>query len=149
MVASATRRTANSNAASAMIDGDGCDATFRTYWRAAASISSGVAAGWRPRRGVMLRHIPATLRIPNCGLCVEPDLRCHIPPTEREGPQVRTRSAHFSPIMITGAWMLLLVMDGITDASATRRPSTPRTRNDASTTAIGSLSGPILAVPHG
>ena len=31
--------------------------TFRTYWRAAASISSSVASGSRPRRVVILRHI--------------------------------------------------------------------------------------------
>ena len=32
--------------------------TFRTYWRAADSISSEVAGGSRPRSGVMFRHMP-------------------------------------------------------------------------------------------
>src|SRR5438270_2805033 len=36
--------------------------TLRTYWRAAASISSGVARGSRPRSVVMLRHMAPTLR---------------------------------------------------------------------------------------
>ena len=31
--------------------------TLRTYWRAAATTSSGVAAGSRPRSVVMFRHI--------------------------------------------------------------------------------------------
>jgi hypothetical protein len=31
--------------------------TLRTYWRAAASISSAVAGGSRPRRVVMFRHM--------------------------------------------------------------------------------------------
>lgn len=60
-----------------------------------------------------------------------------------------TRSAHFSAIINTGAWMLLLGTVGMTEASAIRSPSTPRTRRSASTTASGSLDGPIFAVPHG
>jgi hypothetical protein len=31
---------------------------LRTYWRAAAAISSGVAAGCRPRSSVMFLHTP-------------------------------------------------------------------------------------------
>src|SRR5262249_8971669 len=42
--------------------GGGAALTVRTYWRAAASISSGVACGCRPRSVVMLRHMPPTLR---------------------------------------------------------------------------------------
>src|SRR5690606_32372683 len=38
--------------------------TLRTYWRAAASISSSVADGSRPRRTVMFRHIPLTVIAP-------------------------------------------------------------------------------------
>jgi hypothetical protein len=34
---------------------------LRTYWRAAASISSSVAWGSRPRRVVMFRHTRPTL----------------------------------------------------------------------------------------
>ena len=52
-----------------------------------------------------------------------------------------------SAIIMTGAWMLPEVIDGITDASATRRPSTPRTRRRGSTTAPSSL--PMRHVPHG
>src|SRR5262249_31293581 len=56
-----------------------------------------------------------------------------------------TRSA----IMMVGALVLPPIRVGITEASTTRRPSSPRTRHWLSTTAIGSLSGPILQVPTG
>jgi hypothetical protein len=56
-----------------------------------------------------------------------------------------TRSA----IMMVGALVLPPIRLGITEASTTRRPSMPRTRHSWSTTAIGSLSGPILQVPTG
>jgi IclR family acetate operon transcriptional repressor len=59
VVASVTRRTATSKASSVAADVDCTPLTLRTNWRAAASISSAVAAGWRPRRVVMLRHMPA------------------------------------------------------------------------------------------
>lgn len=36
-----------------------------------------------------------------------------------------TISAHFQPIMIDGALVLEVVIDGMTEASATRRPSMP------------------------
>ena len=52
-----------------------------------------------------------------------------------------------SAIIMTGAWMLPEVIDGITDASATHRPSKPRTRRRGSTTAPSSL--PMRHVPHG
>src|SRR5688572_14495094 len=58
-----------------------------------------------------------------------------------------TISAHFSPIMMVGALVLPLVSVGMIEASATRRPAMPWTRNWASTTAIG--SAPILQVPTG
>src|SRR5690606_22214150 len=60
-VAAATRRTARSNASSVLAEVDVTPLTFRTYWRAPASISSGVAGGSRPRSVVMLRHIPLGL----------------------------------------------------------------------------------------
>src|SRR5215469_3933913 len=54
-----------------------------------------------------------------------------------------------SPIMITVAWAPPdLGMRGITDASATHNFSTPLTLQYWSTTAIGSVSGPILQVPE-
>ena len=46
----------------------------------------------------------------------------------------RTRSAPFSPIMMVVALVLPPMMDGITEASITRRLSTPRTWSSGSTT---------------
>lgn len=60
-VASATLRTAHSNASNVRLDAACTPLTFRTYCRAAASISSGVAAGCSPRRVVMFRHIATTV----------------------------------------------------------------------------------------
>src|SRR6516164_6061033 len=54
-------------------------------------------------------------------------------------------SAPFSAIMMTDALVLPETIVGMIDASRTRSPSSPRTRNSSSTTAIGSL--PILHVP--
>ena len=50
-----------------------------------------------------------------------------------------------SPIISVGAFVLPDVMNGMTDASATRRPSMPWTRSRGSTTASESM--PILQVP--
>ena len=44
--------------------------------------------------------------------------------------------------------VLARMTSGITDASATRRASMPWTRQCWSTTAMASLSGPILQVPE-
>ena len=49
--------------------------------------------------------------------------------------------------MIVGAFVLPDVIVGMIEASTTRKPSSPRSRNRSSTTAIG--SEPILHVPHG
>src|SRR5215472_8389223 len=57
------------------------------------------------------------------------------------------RSAAFSPIMMVAALVFPFTMVGIMEASTTRRPAVPRTRNRSSTTA--SASGPILHVPTG
>jgi hypothetical protein len=56
-------------------------------------------------------------------------------------------SLAFSAIMIVGALVLPDIKRGITEASTTRKPVTPITRNWGSTTAIASR--PILAVPTG
>ena len=56
-------------------------------------------------------------------------------------------SAAFSAIIMVAAQVLADGIVGITDASTTRRQSRPCTRNSASTTAKGSLAGPIFAVP--
>jgi hypothetical protein len=58
----------------------------------------------------------------------------------------RRKSAQRSPIMMVGALVLPEVTAGMTEASATRRPSTPYTRRSAGlTTAAWSM--PILHVP--
>ncbi len=58
------------------------------------------------------------------------------------------KSAQRSPIIMVVALVLARMQSGITDASATRRPSTPLTFRCWSTTVSGSLSGPILQVPE-
>jgi hypothetical protein len=57
-VASVTLATAVSKASAVWGVGLATPLTLRTYCRAAASISSAVAAGSSPRRVVMLRHMP-------------------------------------------------------------------------------------------
>lgn len=56
-MAAATRATASATAGDDSWPALAAE-TLRTYWRAAASISVAVAGGSRPRRGVMLRHMP-------------------------------------------------------------------------------------------
>lgn len=59
----------------------------------------------------------------------------------------RIKSAALSAIIIVGAFVFPATTRGITEASTTRSPSIPRTRNLSSTTASSSL--PILQVPAG
>src|SRR6266487_573265 len=58
-VTRATVATARSNASSVAAVRRVIPLTLRTYWRAAASISSLLAGGSRPRRVVMFLHLPA------------------------------------------------------------------------------------------
>ncbi len=65
---------------------------------------------------------------------------------QRGYPEYSARmvSDAFSDTIHTAAAMKKPGMRGNTDASTTRSPSTPRTRNRPSRTAIGSSSAPIL-----
>src|SRR4051812_5976915 len=57
--------------------------------------------------------------------------------------------AAFSAIITVGELVLPDVIFGMIDASTTRNPMTPRTRNALSTTVMGSVRRPILQVPTG
>ena len=57
-MAAATLATARSNTSTVAADVVWTPLILRMYWRAAASISSGVAIGDSPRNVVMLRHMP-------------------------------------------------------------------------------------------
>lgn len=61
VVVAVTSATAASNASAVAADGCVMPLTLRTYWRAAAAISTGVAGGCSPRSSVMLRHMPSTI----------------------------------------------------------------------------------------
>src|SRR6266480_7009243 len=61
----------------------------------------------------------------------------------------RIIAAPFSAIIAVGVLVLPEVMVGMTEASATRSPASPRKRNRSSTTAIGSSAVPIFEVPTG
>ena len=61
MVTAAIWATASSTAAAVSGDDVVTPLTLRTYWRAAASISTGVATGSSPRRVVMFRHMGPNL----------------------------------------------------------------------------------------
>src|SRR5258705_4401432 len=74
------------------------------------------------------------------------DTRAHIY-ADAIGRPLRIRSAARSATMIVGAFVLAPGIRGMIEASTTRSPSTPRTRNSGSTTAVS--SEPIRHVPTG
>jgi hypothetical protein len=84
-VAAATLRIALSKVGSVRLEGVCNPLTFRTYCRAAASISSAVASGCRPRRVVIFRHMEAMLRVGQW-----PERGC-LPPGWRPGAVALTR----------------------------------------------------------
>ena len=96
----------------------------RRYWTRGLRIS-------RPGGRISLSRTPISTHVP----------KTHPPASPK------TISAAFSPIIMQGAFVFPDVRVGMIDASATRSPWIPRTRNPASTTAIG--SDPILHVPTG
>ena len=98
-------------------------------------VDAGVLAGYGEREQTRTHHL--RLVLPGC------PTSCGFGASR----QPRIRSAAFSPINIDGAWVWPRMVLGITDASATRRPSTPRTRSCGSTTLASSL--PIRQVPTG
>ena len=59
------------------------------------------------------------------------------------------RSAALSAIMMVGAFVFPLTIEGMIEASTTRSPLKPWTRNWSSTTAALSVAIPILQVPTG
>ena len=62
-MAAVTCATARSKASDVAADVDWTPLTLRTYWRAAASISSPVAEGSSPRSVVMFLHMTRTLQV--------------------------------------------------------------------------------------
>ena len=119
----------------------GVERRLRSGRRASASFRSGRAGSGRaaPRRGrvYVARHSleggrrrlarPPRRRPPSAARCLGSSAQA----------SARMNSAARSPIMIDGAFVFPVVTLGITDASATRRPSTPWTRSRGSTTAGG------------
>src|ERR1700730_2307968 len=103
------------------------------------------SAVWRPPRPDQNRGRPAChqrsvpwTRDQFLGIRVCPNCQCGC-------VAALIMSAPFSAIMMTDALVLPETIVGMIDASTTRSPSKPRTRNSSSMTAIGSL--PILHVP--
>lgn len=102
-------------------------------------------SAWKPAL-----KISSTRNAVRCGACRnDDDHRVHPPRAalRRRTGQARIRSATFSPISTLGACVCPRMMAGITDASATRSPLTPRTRSCGSTTLASSR--PIRHVPTG
>src|SRR5262249_35914271 len=91
----------------------------------------------------LLRHgtIPLPVR------AVQVDGRIRLAGSGKAPAQPTSSREANSPIMMLGALVLAAGIVGMTEASAMRRPWTPRTRSSASTTA--SAPDPIAQVPTG
>ena len=87
---------------------------------------------------------PQSVPHPSAEYCRPDDTRAPCP-TARYRPSARIKSAARNPIIIAGPLVLPDTSVGMIDVSATRSPSTPRTRSLGSTTAVGST--PMRAVP--
>jgi hypothetical protein len=93
--------------------------------------------------------LPRTESISHAGQQVhrEPASRAIYKDVGANGALPRIRSEAFSATMIVGALVLLDVTNGITEASTTRIPRSPRSLRSGVTTASG--PEPIAQVPAG
>ena len=126
-VAALILTTASSKAASVAAEVFCTPLTLRTYWRAAASISSGVAGGSKPLRMVMLRHMPEDSTSPTAS--TPPGRRWRSAPTplgiplptrrRHAGRNYRMRAGLIRDRASVIGWMLL--------PRVSARPGRPRT----------------------
>src|SRR5881396_3323042 len=107
----------------------------QSVWAATTSAVSRVTGTWHLRNGTLTSETVRAARLPG-GL-------------HAYRACLRRSAAIRSAIMIVGMWVLADGMSGITDASATDRPSIPWTAPAASTTEPHSGAGPMAHVPTG